>query len=410
MFILAGQSNMVGQGELTAGAKGTLQYAVENDEGYSHLVDGAGDWIVRDDVWIWYDGAGNDLTVGFGYSENLIGPEFEFGHFMGDIYDEQVLIIKTAWGGKSLGNDFRPPSSGYDSADPPTEPGDQGYYYQEMMSIINDVLGNLPARFPDYNGQGYELVGFGWHQGWNDRVSVTFSAEYEANLVNFINDVRTELGTPDLPFVIATTGMDGKSTKQDVELAQLAMNDYAKYPEFEGNVFAIDTRESWNGVEFWREVADSPKDEVHHWNRNAESYYWIGHAIASEMAGLTGDAPDDTTAPSPDPMTFSVAPHSTGETTISMSASPATDDNYNVEYNFICTSGVGHDSGWHYSSSYTDTGIFPGTECSYTVTARDRSANRNATAASAVFSATTDEDLSSPTPNPMTWDSFAAKS
>jgi hypothetical protein len=31
---------------------------------------------------------------------------------MGDHFENQVLLIKTAWGGKSLYKDFRPPSSG----------------------------------------------------------------------------------------------------------------------------------------------------------------------------------------------------------------------------------------------------------------------------------------------------------
>ena len=41
-----------------------------------------------------------------------IGPEFTFGLTMDRALDEPVLIIKTAWGGKSLYYDFRPPSAG----------------------------------------------------------------------------------------------------------------------------------------------------------------------------------------------------------------------------------------------------------------------------------------------------------
>lgn len=41
-----------------------------------------------------------------------IGPELEFGNTIGEKYDEQILIIKTAWGGNSLHLDFRPTSSG----------------------------------------------------------------------------------------------------------------------------------------------------------------------------------------------------------------------------------------------------------------------------------------------------------
>ena len=51
----------------------------------------------------------------------------------------------------------------------------------------------------------YELAGFGWHQGWNDRISDKFNAEYESNMAHFIRDIRKDLGAPALPFVIAET-------------------------------------------------------------------------------------------------------------------------------------------------------------------------------------------------------------
>jgi hypothetical protein len=43
----------------------------------------------------------------------------------------------------------------------------------------------------------------------NDRVDQAYNDEYEANMKNFIDDVRSELGQTELPFVIATTGMSG---------------------------------------------------------------------------------------------------------------------------------------------------------------------------------------------------------
>ena len=58
-----------------------------------------------------------------------------------------------------------------------------------------------------------ELAGFGWHQGWNDRVNQSFNDEYEQNMANFIRDIRKDLGSPGLPFVIAETGMSGHEEK-----------------------------------------------------------------------------------------------------------------------------------------------------------------------------------------------------
>ena len=221
------------------------------------------------------------LSAGYGASSGTIGPELQFGHAMGDSHGENVLIIKTAWGGKSLRTDFRPPSSGW-SKDAPITAGDEGYYYQEMLDAVVDAMANISTNFPAASNlaDGYEIAGFAWHQGWNDRVSPTFAAEYEANMVNFITDVRSSLGVPDLPFVIATTGMDGNPDYSEVELAQLQMENFTAYPQFDGNVAVTDTQG------FYFDVASSPADQGYHWNRNAKSYYQIGASMAAEMQTL----------------------------------------------------------------------------------------------------------------------------
>jgi len=86
-----------------------------------------------------------------------------------------------------------------------------------------------------------------------------------------------------------------------------------------------------------------------------------------------------------------------------MAATTASDSS-GVEYYFACTAGGGNDSGWRDSTSYVDTGLSSGTQYTYTVTARDKSAAQNQTAASTPESATTDSpDFTPPSPDPMTW-------
>ena len=122
-----------------AGAIGSLRYQVNNDpENYGHLVDVAGNWKVRDDVWVWsrqseyvYQPPGSqdkfasgNLTAGFGHdahaARTALGPELGFGNVLGDFYDEQVVLVKIAWGGATLAVDFRPPTA---VADRGGEPG-----------------------------------------------------------------------------------------------------------------------------------------------------------------------------------------------------------------------------------------------------------------------------------------------
>lgn len=281
VFILAGQSNMQGHGFVAAdpqrnGGQGTLEHAARDPATaakFGRLLNADGTWAVRDDVWIHYLDRKGPLTVGFGARPDRIGPELGFGHVIGDAFDEPVLLIKLAWGGKSLGADFRPPSAG----------GEVGPYYTEVVDRTKAVLANLDAEFPELAGRGYELVGFGWHQGWNDRVNQAFADEYQSNMAHFIRDIRRDLGAPNLPFVIAETGMTGPEEKHPRALALMrAQAAVAEMDEFKGSVAFVPTQV------FWRPVEVSPSKQGYHWNSNAETYYLIGEAMGEAMRKLVG--------------------------------------------------------------------------------------------------------------------------
>jgi autotransporter-associated beta strand protein len=94
----------------------------------------------------------------------------------------------------------------------------------------------------------------------------------------------------------------------------------------------------------------------------------------------------DLSKPSPDPMTFAVAPQAASGTTITMTATTATDAN-GVEYLFTNLT-LGTHSGWQDSPVHESTGLTPGTIYTFTVTARDKSANQNTTAPSTPAEAT----------------------
>ncbi|QDU92909.1 sialate O-acetylesterase [Lignipirellula cremea] len=279
VFVLAGQSNMQGHGRVQAEeranqGKGSLEWLVKNPESASRfesLVDEKGDWIARKDVQIWYLDRQGDLAPGFGHREGFIGPELGFGQVVGDAIEQPVLLIKLAWGGKSLGKDFRPPSSG----------GEVGPYYQDVVKLTKQVLADGPTLFPQYAGRRLELVGFGWHQGWNDRVNQAFNDEYEQNMANFIRDIRKDLGVPQLPFVIAETGMSGNEEKHPRAVSLMkAQAAVAQQDAFRGNVAFVGTRD------FYRPREESPSGQGYHWNGNAETYYLIGQGMGQAMLKL----------------------------------------------------------------------------------------------------------------------------
>ncbi|MFO1042278.1 MAG: sialate O-acetylesterase [Planctomycetaceae bacterium] len=296
VFILAGQSNMEGQGFIAAdpkrnGGKGSLEFLVKDpatSKRFAHLVDSSGQWRTRDDVHISYLDRTGPLTVGYGARKELIGPELGFGWVMGEASDEPVLLIKCAWGGKSLAVDFRPPSAGKipyslgekQDAEIASNTEIVGKYYRETVKLTKEALGKVKELVPGSDGR-YVIAGFGWHQGWNDRISDKFNAEYENNMTHFIRDIRTELGVPNLPFVIAETGMSGPEEKHPRALSLMkAQAAVAERPEFQGNVAFVGTKA------FWRPQDQSPSGQGYHWNTNAETYYLIGEAMGEAMKRL----------------------------------------------------------------------------------------------------------------------------
>ena len=125
VFILVGQSNMEGPAHIR-----TIE-GIGDDPTTApmlkEMVGPDGKPIVCDRVWLSYLTGGDKnyevtgrLTAGYGSMWGLdpkkpgdkIGPEFTFGIYMSKAVKEPILIIKTAWGGKSLHTGFRPPSAG----------------------------------------------------------------------------------------------------------------------------------------------------------------------------------------------------------------------------------------------------------------------------------------------------------
>ena len=287
VFILAGQSNMEGQGVVDLdhpqyynGGKGILERVMQDPKSakrYSHVKDKNGMWVERDDVFVRFKTRGGlkkgGLSIGFaGYPGNHhIGPEFQFGHVVGDHLDEPVLLIKTAWGGKSLFKDFRPPSAG----------GETGPYFQQMLLEIDEALTRLDDEVPGYKDRGYEIAGFVWFQGWNDMFDASARSEYEDNLVHLIKDVRKSLNRPKLPFVIGELGNGGPKANPNMMAIRTAQAQAAARPEFKGTVAFVKTSQ------FARPAEESPnKGHGHHWFGNAESYFLIGDALGKKMIEL----------------------------------------------------------------------------------------------------------------------------
>ena len=290
VYVLAGQSNMEGQGVVDLdhprhynGGKGILKNVMakpENRARYTHLKDDNGSWSVRDDVFVRFRNRSGvlagGLSIGFtGYSSRTerhhIGPELQIGHQLGNATKQPVLLIKTAWGGKSLYKDFRPPSAG----------GETGEFYQKMLTEVQEALDNIDTEFPALAGRPVKIAGFIWFQGWNDMYNDEAREQYEDNLVHLVTDVRAQFKNRRLPAVIGELGNGGPQAGKNMLTIRAAQKAAAARRELGGNVSFVPT------TDFARPKEDSPNvGHGHHWFGNAESYFLIGDALGEAMVKL----------------------------------------------------------------------------------------------------------------------------
>lgn len=316
IFILAGQSNMEGKGSVVV-MNHQLTVPEKRDR-FARYKNGD-EFASRDDVWIDYLGnqgrRHGKLTVGYGKSRpqsvELFGPELGFGWTVGDHFDEPILIIKTAWGGKSLDRDFRPPSRGYpdslqgqfekakrNNEDLTLEKYQEGYghFYRRMIKEIKMVTEDLSTYCPEYEGEGFEIAGMVWFQGWNDQYAPTSVEDYQENMIGFIQDVRSDLDSPKMVVVIGAMGHDGENQKGKVKMIADAQVAAANHPEFEGSVVAVRTSEYWDTEaeaaykKYW---ADKPNRDIDKWREfgNDRGYHYLGSPkFFSEVGIAFGEA------------------------------------------------------------------------------------------------------------------------
>lgn len=286
VYLMAGQSNM--QGFCSVNTFPQIEADPITAPILKKMVNPDGTPRVHANVWISTSGCAKDatpgqLTTGFGGGKgDRIGPELTFGIYMQEHLKEPILIIKTAWGGKSLCRDFRPPSAGVhplhtqvieklraenkDTAGLETEYAERhGKYYRLMIGHAKSVLSDINKVYPGYDpAQGYEVAGFVWFQGENDFGGDSYPNagkpggfdEYTRLLACLIRDVRKELKAPEMKAVIGVLGFNGElETKRFRQIEpehipwlrdfRMAMAAPAAMPEFKSTVAAVRTEDFW---------------------------------------------------------------------------------------------------------------------------------------------------------------------
>lgn len=172
VILLAGQSNASG-----CSLDSYLKNNVSDDK-YEEYKNG------YDNVYINYL-SGSNMSNGFvkcrtlqGEIEGGFGPELGMAEKLNELYpDEMFFIIKCAWGGTNLYDEWLSPSS----------KGNTGKLYKHFTAFTQANIDYLLSK--NYN---IEIKGMCWMQGESDSFDINHAKNYGNNLENFISDLRKE--------------------------------------------------------------------------------------------------------------------------------------------------------------------------------------------------------------------------
>jgi len=342
VYILLGQSNMLGMGRVSGETDGSLEFAVRSKGLYRYLVNDDGKWTTSNsvrNVRVMSSGNGSMhvyhnefLTV----RGETIGPEVGIGHCLevaGADPAVPVMLLKSCIGNRSLGWDLLPPGSprydfngrtyaGYKDS-PASWPSDEskpdpiGWYaglqYDADITNAKSVLAELDKYYPD--ASAYEVAGFFWwqvrtamHYPWHwvgllyifssiifielaillhlilqgdkDRYDLSYATMYERNLVALIKQLRVEFNAPKAKFVLATLGQTALSNASRSE--KLILDAMLAVDGNSGKYPEF----SGNVTTVYSHPLSRGGSSNAHYNGNAETYMNIGEAMGRAMVDM----------------------------------------------------------------------------------------------------------------------------
>ena len=188
VFILAGQSNMDGQGLASELANLAPQIVPPLSAAY----------CVRAGF------ATGPLQPGYGFRDGFFGPELMLGHVLRRAFPESrpIVIFKEAHGDTTLHVNWTTPTAA-------ARRGERiSGLYTAMIRRLHTMLASLDQVVPGYDAAcGYEIGAFVWFQGESDAVrldrdGVLMAQHYRQNLRDLLHDVQADLGLARLRSVV----------------------------------------------------------------------------------------------------------------------------------------------------------------------------------------------------------------
>ncbi|MDF1756150.1 MAG: sialate O-acetylesterase [Verrucomicrobiales bacterium] len=167
VFLLMGQSNMVGHGR---SSKLTEPYNQAHPR-----------------IRIWSRGKWQYMVP-----KRNFGPEVTFAHEMANHFPNDTIgIIKVAVGGTGM-NAWKPDWEWSEAS----KTGDalKGSLYRDMINAVSEA----------YRISNFEISGFIWKQGGRDGKKIELAESYQERFIEFVNHMRNDLGVPELPVFVLT--------------------------------------------------------------------------------------------------------------------------------------------------------------------------------------------------------------
>ncbi len=176
---------------------------------------------------------------------------------------------------------------------------DAGRFWREMVAHVNEVLADPGRYHPAYDAAaGFEVAGFVWFQGFNDQFNPEYRSNYAENMRLFINDIREELKAPKMPFVIGVLGTPMTKEKVDENEVSQAQRRAAQFPEFAGNVRAVESYTQYSHYSHevfqkgwpahYHEWSTVGSDRPYHYLGSGAFFVRLGNSFAENMAELMG--------------------------------------------------------------------------------------------------------------------------
>ena len=187
VFVLSGQSNMVGWGN-------SLELQSVARFGYDNRL-----WMFEDGAWRPlkpHKSPSSAQRTRWGINEFTFGPEIGFAHAIAAAWPgKRIGIVKQAVGGTGI-MAWAPEWNEADARI--TGDAAKGPLYEQLVGKALAALHSEPT----------ELRGFLWLQGGKDMRDIRAASRYADNLAELAGALRRDLGVADLPVLVSTYRRD----------------------------------------------------------------------------------------------------------------------------------------------------------------------------------------------------------